>query len=243
MSRRARWAVVLCSLALLVTVGCASPPLDINKRLTSLNMIRKKPPDATYVVDPPDVLKVQFLNQPELETTQQVRQDGVITLPHVGEVMVAGLTPKEIRENLEETYLTYFKEPKVVVTVTEYRSKRVFIYGEVMQEGLQPYTGSQTVADLVGQAGGVTQFAATSSVQVIRGDPDAPEIYDVDLDELIYEGKTRQNVSLAENDVVYVPPTFLASVGYTIQQLTFPITSMFSLARPVRWAARGGYSY
>lgn len=239
MKRRSLCLILLCVAIVGICAGCASQETvkDINQRLTSLDMARKKPPDATYVVDPPDGITVEVVNQPEETTTQQVRQDGVVTLPHIGEVEVAGMTTKEIKEKLEEEYEKYYKEPDVVVTVSSYQSKHIFIYGEVRGEGQQPYTGYQTVADVIGAAGGVSRFAKTSSVKVIRGDPDNPEVYEIDLDELLYEGNTLQNVSLAENDVVYVPPTILARIGYAIDSVLFPFRSLFSAWRMGRFVS------
>lgn len=245
MKTRSFGLILLCVLFLGICAGCASQETveDLNKRLTSMEMARKKPPDATYVVDPPDGITVEVINQPEMTTTQQVRQDGIVTLPHIGETEVAGLTTKEIKEKLENEYTKYYKDPEVVVTVSSYESKHIFIYGEVGREGQQPYTGYQTLADAIGSAGGVSRFAATSKVKVIRGDPDNPEIYKIDLDDLLYDGDTLQNVSLAENDVVYVPPTILAKIGYTIEAVLFPFRSMFSAYRMGRSVDNEGRGY
>jgi len=245
MKRRSLCLLLLCAVITCVCSGCASKETvdDLNKRLTSLEIVRKKPPNATYVVDPPDGITVEVVNQPELTTTQQVRQDGIVTLPHIGETELGGMTTREIKEKLEKDYKKYYKDPEVVVTVSSYQSKHVYIYGEVGREGQQPYTGYQTVADVIGSAGGVSRFAKTSSVEVIRGDPDDPEIYEVDLDELLYEGNTLQNVSLAENDVVYVPPTILAKIGYTIDAVLFPFRSMFSAWRMGRYVSDDDRGY
>ena len=138
------------------------------------------------------------------------------------------------RDKLELLYTKYYKEPKIVVRVTAYRSKHIYVYGEVGRRGTQPYTGWQTVSDVIGTAGGVTRRAAPNRVKVIRGDPEDPEMYKVNLTELIYEGNTEQDVSLAENDVVYVPPNVLAWVGYQIDNLLFPFRSVLSLLGTAR---------
>ena len=109
--------------------------------------------------------------------------------------------------------------------VTGYNSKHLYVYGEVGREGQVAYTGMQTVSSVIGEVGGVTRRAATGRVRVIRGDPDKPDMFEVDLGALLFEGETRQDVSLAENDVVYVPPTRWAWVGYQIEALLFPFRS------------------
>jgi len=214
----------------MLMAGCATKPItDINKRIMSLEMVSKKPPDATYIVDPPDSIQVEFVNQPELTTVQRIRQDGTVMLPHLGETKVAGMTPDQIEDKLEKLYVKYYETPQFIVTVTAYLSKHYSIYGEVRGQGQQPYTGYQTVSDAIGAAGGVTSRAATKRVRVIRGDPYDPEVYKIDLRALLYEGDTRQDVSLAENDVIYVPPTVLAWVGYRIDELLFPFRSILGI--------------
>ncbi len=235
MHRRILVVLAVLAAVFLVSVGCASPRVkDINKRIASIQTVSKKPPNATYVVDPPDSIHIEFLNETSLSRGAQLRQDGVVTLPHVGETDLAGMTTKQIEQKLVELYRKYYDAPAFVVKVTDYRSKHFYVYGEVRNEGQKPYTGSQTLSDAIGAAGGLTKFAAEGRVKVIRGDPEEPEVYRADLGELIYDGDTRQEVSLAENDVVYVPPTWLAWVGYQIDQLLFPFRGVLSLMGTAR---------
>ncbi len=163
-----------------------------------------------------------------------------MTLPLLGDVLVAGKTTKEITDLLTDAYSKYYKEPKLLVSVTGYNSKHVYIYGEVGGQGSRPYTGYMTVRDLIGEVGGVTSRAASSRIKVIRGDPDDPEIFKVNLDAMIDKGDTLQDVSLAENDIVYVPPTVLAWVGYQVDQLLFPFRSVISAIFTVNTAASVG---
>ncbi len=230
--RRLQVAVLLAAAA--AAAGCANGDAKlINGRLTSMQMIRKRPPDATYVVDPPDTIRVEALDDPSLGREVRVRQDGVVTLALLDDVHVGGLTTEQIRRKLEDLYSTYYKEPQFLVTVTGYNSKHISVYGEVASQGRQPYTGYQTVADVISQAGGVTRRAAPTWTKVIRGDPDAPEIYKVNLKKLLLKGETRENVSLAENDVVYVPPHLLAWLGYQIDSVLWPFRGALSAAASV----------
>jgi len=236
--RSRRLSVWSLGLVLLFAVGCASErAMNINERLTSLAEVSKKPPNALYVVDPPDSIRVEFVNEPQLTRNVQLRSDGRVTLPHVRDVEVAGLTTEEIRRKLEKEYAKFYKEPELLVSVSAYRSKHIYVYGEVGRQGVQPYTGSQFVSDAIGTAGGITRRSAPGRVRVIRGDPDDPEIYRVDLDRLILEGDTLQDVSLAENDVVYVPPNALAWLGYQVDALLWPfrgVLGFFASARAVQ---------
>jgi len=230
--------------ALLSIAGCASKEiLDINQRLTSPDLARKSAPDALYVVDPPDAISIEFLGEgiDVAGRSAQLRQDGTITLPYLEDVKVGGMTTVAIREKLESLYAKYYKKPKILVSVVGYNSKHVYVYGEVAGgRGAVPYTGSQTVTDVIGQVGGITPRSAPWRVRVIRGDLDEKEVFKVNLKKLIYEGETRQNVSLAENDVLYVPPNALAWVGYQIDNLLFPFRSVFAAVGTARTATTLG---
>jgi len=210
-----------------VAIGCASEEV-INSRLLAYDLSGKKEPNATYVVDPPDGLSIEFLAETGMNRQVTLRSDGCVTLPLLEDVKVSGLTTIQIREKLEDLYSTYFKEPNILVTVAGYNSKHIYMYGEVGRQGSMGYTGSQTVADAIGSAGGVSRRAWKSRVKVIRGDPEDPEIYRVDLNKLIFEGDLSQNLLLAEDDVIRVPPTPLAWVGYQIESLLFPFRSVLS---------------
>jgi len=230
----AKWLLLMILVSMVWLAGCSEIPniADMNRRLTSIDMVRKKGPDAEYVVDPPDVIMIEFLEPqvPDGTRTVAVRSDGRVTLPHVEDVKVAGQTPLQIREQLEKLYSRYYRNPRILVTVTSYNSKHVYVYGEVGRQGSIPYTGSQTVMDVMGQVGGFNRRAAPSRVRVIRRDPENPETYRVDLNKLLYEGDVAQDVSLAEDDVIYVPPWWGAQIGYWIDDILFPFQPIFRTA-------------
>jgi len=223
--------LILALLALIWMAGCSSIPniADMNRRLTSIDLVQKKTPDAEYIVDPPDAISVEFLEPqvPQSTRTVTLRSDGCITLPYLEDVKVAGQTPIQIREQLEKLYSRYYRNPRILVTVTGYNSKHIYIYGEVGRQGSLPYTGTQTVMDVMGEVGGFGRRAAPARVRVIRRDPENPEIYRVDLRKLLYEGDVSQDVSLAENDVIYVPPWWGAQLGYWIDDILFPFNPIF----------------
>lgn len=230
----AKWLLLMILVSMVWLSGCSEIPniADMNRRLTSIDMVRKKGPDAEYVVDPPDVIMIEFLEPqvPDGTRTVAVRSDGRVTLPHVEDVKVGGQTPLQIREQLEKLYSRYYRNPRILVTVTSYNSKHVYVYGEVGRQGSIPYTGSQTVMDVMGQVGGFNHRAAPSRVRVIRRDPENPETYRVDLNKLLYEGDISQDVSLAEDDVIYVPPWWGAQIGYWIDDILFPFQPIFRTA-------------
>jgi polysaccharide export outer membrane protein len=221
---RGRNALLACCGLLVVAIGCSSVPAKYRRFPTDWQP-GKREPNARYTVDPPDVIRVEFLNDPELNRDAVVRSDGFVVLPLVDEVHVAGLTTAEIRDLLDGLYAEFYKEPELLVSVVQYRSKQIFLYGEVVIQGPQAYTGYLTVIDAIGLARGLTPRAAWRKARIARGDPTDPEIFTVDLKALLLEGDMSQDVALSENDVLYVPPSWLARVGYAIETLLFPVTA------------------
>lgn len=225
---RAIGRIVILLAFLAITVGCAAtnPVTDLNARITSVRMIAKQPPDATYIVEPPDGITIEFMSDPTLTRSVALRSDGTVTLPYLEDVEVAGLTTIQIREKLESLYSRYYREPKILVSVSGFNSKHIYVWGEVGTPRAVSYSGYMTLRDALGQAGGVTTRAAIRRVKVIRGDPEHPEIFRSDVYKMLLEGDTTQDVSLAENDVVRVPPTVLAWIGYRVDEVLFPFRSL-----------------
>lgn len=83
--------------------------------------------------------------------------------------------------------------------------KRVFILGEVRNPGGQPFTPNLTMAQALGQAGGATDLAVSSSARVIRGDPRNPVLIAADFNKVLRDGDLRFDVPLQAGDIIYVP--------------------------------------
>jgi len=231
LTRRAM-GLLLALCMLLPSLGCTSKYiLDMNERLLTPEMLSKKLPNETYVVEQPDRIQIEFFNEyaPPARTAT-LRPDGCVTLPYLEDVEVEGMTTLEIREKLEDLYSKYYKDPRILVTVLSYNSKQVYVYGEVGRSGRVPYTGSQTVREVMGSIGGFTRRAAPTRVKVIRGDSENPYIFEVNLKRLIYRGELHQDINLAPGDTIYVPPNAFAWFGYQIDNLLFPFRTVLSAA-------------
>lgn len=173
-----------------------------------------------YVVNRGDVLNITVWDHPELtipqgsdrspsEAGNWVHSDGSIFYPYVGEVQVAGLKVTEIREILRERLSEYIQSPQVDVTVAAFRSKRVYITGEVQKPGTLPITNVPlTLLEAVSRAGGLTEFADWTDVTLTRNGNTTR----YSLRELYKQGDTRQNILLRPNDIVHVARNDAAKV-------------------------------
>lgn len=214
--------LILVVLAVPVAAGCAPKYQDLQAFIPAQD---HDVAATRYRVEPPDVITISSPTAPEIDgVTQLVGVDGKITLNLLGEVKVSQLTPREISSKLEGLLRTYYVDPKVHVRVTGYHSKHVYVFGQVGGAGPYPFTGRDTVLDMIAQAR-PTFIAWGGQVKVIRPSASSDERREVvvDVDRMTKSGDLRGNFLLQEGDIIYVPPTPLGWVGLRMHELLFPI--------------------
>ena len=154
-----------------------------------------------------DVVKVSFPGAPSLNTTQQIRRDGRIALPLIGEVNAAGLKPSELERQLLALYSPQLVTKEVTVTV-ESSSFPVFVTGAVIRPGKILSNRPITALEAIMEAGGVDHAKANlAAVTVTRNEQGHVKSYTLNL-KLALEGKQSQPFYLKPCDIVYVPERF-----------------------------------
>lgn len=173
-----------------------------------------------YKIGPGDILSITIWDHPELtipagsyRTADQsgnlVAEDGTIYYPYVGTLKVAGLTPREVRVILAQKLAKAIEKPQVDVRVIAFRSKRIYIVGEVTKPGqVEVNDVPMTLLDAVNRAGGFTKEADHSQVLLTR----ANATWRVDLQALYEDGAIGQNVMMQPDDIVNVPDRSLNKV-------------------------------
>ncbi len=154
-----------------------------------------------YRIGIDDVLDVAVWNVAELQKTVPVRPDGKISLPLVNDVIAAGLTPMELREQLTKKMATFVQNPDVSVVVREIRSLKVSVIGQVRTPGRYDIKGPATVLDALALAGGFTEFAARRKISILRS---AQRLH-FDYDAAVSKGSARNNLLIKPGDIVVVP--------------------------------------
>ena len=232
-------ALCLSLLALALAGACSSTQPD--KRLLQYlndsgfgNRYTGNAEEQNYVTIG-DAISITDAYHEELESVEVVDIDGTIVLPEIGAVHVAGLTRADLEAFLLSKYSTYFEELDISVKIRSTTGKFFFVFGEVQREGAQPFPGDLTVFQAVMAAGPNERTANLGRVRVIRADPRDPNIIPVNLGELISSGDSTYNILLQERDIVYVPPTMLAQLGYFLSDLIFPVTQVFSELSRALW--------
>ena len=123
---------------------------------------------AGYRIGADDVLTINVWHEPEVSRNVPVRPDGRISLPLIGDVRAAGLTPMELQNELEARFAKFLTNPDVSVIVAEIRSQRINVLGQVLRPGTYPLIPPMSVVDAIADAGGLSEFAKANKAYVLR---------------------------------------------------------------------------
>lgn len=162
--------------------------------------------DDTYIIGDDDVLAINVWKEPEVSRTVPVRSDGKISLPLAGEVQASGETPRQLEKELASKLQSFISEPEVTVIVTEIKSQKFNILGQVSKPGTYPLTNAATVLDAIAMAGGFRDFAKQKSIYVLRQNPEGGESrLPFNYKDVIKGKNSAQNIKLQPRDTIVVP--------------------------------------
>jgi polysaccharide biosynthesis/export protein len=161
--------------------------------------------DPDYVIGTDDVLGVMFWREPELSGDVTVRPDGKITVPVVGELGAAGLTPDALKKVLQAAAGKYVNEPNVQVVVRTINSRKVFVTGRVVNPGTYPINRPLTVIQAIALAGGLTEYADAKNVSVLRTTPTGTQSFKFNYKDVSRGKNLAQNIPLMPGDTIIVP--------------------------------------
>ncbi|MGD0298285.1 MAG: polysaccharide biosynthesis/export family protein [Bryobacteraceae bacterium] len=153
-----------------------------------------------YLIGPEDILFIKVWRENDFTMPVAVRPDGKITMPLVGEVQASGVTPIELTKTLTEQLTKFINNPDVTVFVTEVRSKKYYIIGEVSRQGSFPLATPTTVLEALSNAGGFHEFANTKKIKILRGD----KVYNFNYNEVTRAKHMEQNIYLENGDKIIV---------------------------------------
>lgn len=152
-----------------------------------------------------DVLSVTVFQVADLSTEKRVNERGVIVLPLIGPIEVAGLTTEEAERRIEQALgRDYLQNPQVNIFVSEYANMNVTVGGEVRSPGVFPLTGQTSLMQAIAQAGGLTSLANPREVIVFRRAP-GQELSAYVVDFKAVERGELTDPLLAAQDRVVVP--------------------------------------
>ncbi|MDQ3394883.1 MAG: polysaccharide biosynthesis/export family protein [Bacteroidota bacterium] len=201
--------------------------------------------EANYVIQKNDFIKVQVftnkgerivdpnqeLNQnPQIRNTIEpeylVQNDGLVNLPIVGTVNLAGQTLFEAGKFLEEKYNYYYKDAYVLVN---FSNKRVIVLGAPGGQVIPLAHENMNLLEVLALAGGLDNNAKAENIRLIRGDINNPEIFVIDL--TTFEGMKSHNLKVLPGDIIYIEPVrrVLTETVRDIAPVLSIVTSLLTL--------------
>jgi protein involved in polysaccharide export with SLBB domain len=203
--------LLIAGISFATSGGCSE-----NAQLASVALA---PTTAPALLAAGDSLELKFYYAPELNVTEAIRPDGMLTLELVGEVPAAGFTPTQLTDDLEKRYSKFLIHSDVAVFVRSAYARKIYVTGAVVKPGVIEMPGNMSALEAVMMSGGfdLTKADATQ-VLVIRDDgKGGRSAYALNLADAI-SGNRTQSFMLQQQDIVYVPRTFIVDVDQFVSQ-------------------------
>ena len=210
-----RWLIAVFCMFSLVSGGLRGAQADIAFKAERSAADAKRPvlSKADYVLQPLDVLKVQVLQEEEINRLGdgvRISQEHEIQLPLIGKVDLKGKTAQQAREIIRQRYdRDYLVDPQVQVQVVEYSKRYVSVLRQVMTPGQVQFPPEEglTLVEAISRAGGPTRLANMKKVSLKRTNPDGTSsvVHTIDVDELTKSDTKGETWPLQQGDVITVP--------------------------------------
>lgn len=185
--------------------GGSGPQVSEKDIFSNLSELHYTPTgEGTYRISPNDVIEVSVFRVPELSgKTRRVDQSGRISLPLVGNMVVAKLTEEQLEQKLKQKLSqSFLQNPEVSVYIKEQSSREVTVGGRVKRAGVFPLKSATTVSQAVAMAGGLTELADPSRVVLFRPSNNGQfKAYHIDL-KAVRAGKMRDPYISGKDQVI-----------------------------------------
>ena len=195
-------AVMLAATAAPAVAADASPSAKAD---ASQNAKREQTSVEQYRIGPEDTLQISVWKNEAMSRTVPVRPDGMVSLPLVNDVEAAGLTPMQLRDLLTQKLAEYIPNPEVSVILTDVKSFKVSVIGEVAKPARYELKAWTTVLDVLALAGGFTQFAARTRIVILRPNGKTVTRIPFNYNKVIAASTEQENFYLQPGDIVLVP--------------------------------------
>lgn len=199
-----------------------------NRASTAFDPIVTGPVDPSYRLGIGDVLQLVVTGQTEQAYQLDIRRDGSIVVPQVGQIQLAGFTLDAARALVKMRMTKSFSglatgEAHLDLTIAQLRTNAVFVIGEVENPGAQQVSSLATVFNALAHAGGPTNQGSFRAVEVRRA---GKVIEKLDLYDYLLKGSAEGDIRLEQGDVIFVPlnTRAVSITGAVRREKTFQLT-------------------
>jgi polysaccharide export outer membrane protein len=160
---------------------------------------------AEYKIGPGDVLNISVWKEENMQLEVLVKPDGGITFPLAGDIKASGLTTSELTTRIQSNLKRYIPNPVVTVSVVQAVSNKIYVVGKVNRPGEYQTTRYMDVLQALSLAGGLTPYAESDEIKIIRRSNGDKQIFEFDYDEVVNGKKLESNIVLQAGDTIAVP--------------------------------------
>ncbi|MBC2696400.1 MAG: hypothetical protein HF982_14220 [Desulfobacteraceae bacterium] len=153
---------------------------------------------SDYILGLEDILEIIVWGHGDLKRKMPISLEGRISFPLIGEVEAAGKTTQQLEKDIAKKLADgYIIHPQVTITVSEYKSQKFFIIGEVKSQGKYDLAPGTTVLMAISIGGGMTEKAAPRRTKIIREENGKKKEFRVTMDNIVQP-----------NDTIIIPESF-----------------------------------
>ena len=168
--------------------------------ISLINIAQVNAAESKYLLGAGDVIKVSVYDHPDLLLETQLADDGSINFPLIGKVNLDGLTFSAAEASIAQKLDAggFVRKPQVNILVSEYRSQRISVIGEVNRPGRYPLDSKTTLVDMVANAGGISAMGSDTIVLIrdnTRQEFNIPKLM----------ANAEQSIALKAGDQLYIP--------------------------------------
>jgi polysaccharide biosynthesis/export protein len=197
-----------------------------------------------YRIEPGDTLLIKYPYHPEMDQEAIVRPDGTFTATGVGVLPAAGMTSVEVANHLKEKTSDRLRDPEIIVTISKYNDRGVYVGGEVGRPQMLVFRKGLTPLQAVMAAGGFLPTARLDSVILVRrnggtqngesknGGDEPLLARKIDLGGVLHRGEP-EPLALMPQDVIYVPRTPIANANVWVKQHVSDLFPFLRLSTPM----------
>lgn len=184
---------------LLAISACATQSVNNNESTAETATIEG------YVIGPGDQLSISVWKEEGMQQEVLVKPDGGITFPLAGEINASGMTTGQLTQALVDRLKRYIPNPNVTVSVLQSVSNKIYVIGKVNRPGEFIATHYMDVLQALTMAGGLTPYADSDDIKIIRRAGNKKMVFEFDYDDVVSGDKMDMNIILKAGDTVVVP--------------------------------------
>ena len=195
----------------------------MNDLLLKSAMAKPADQNADYIIGADDLLEIDVFQAEELHKAVRVSSQGYISMALIGEVKAKGLTPVQLEQQLSKKLEKYMIEPRVSVSIKEYKAQKIGVIGSVKNPQMYMVTGQRYLLDMLTMAGGIAGDAGDFCYILRSADGEKPgttktDSFVINLEELLVKGDFSLNVPVFGGDVINVPKTGIVFVDGPVRR-------------------------